>query len=146
MAAPIPDDAERFLAAFHDVFLALHRRQSKADHELSPEAWAVLEHFAAAGPLTVTEAARHFARSQSATSEILARLRRRGLVHMFRDERDRRRTLVWFTEQGLEQYRQSHRVLDADRVRAALEQLSAARRRALVAALRALATAAVARR
>ncbi|MCA8954386.1 MAG: winged helix-turn-helix transcriptional regulator [Planctomycetes bacterium] len=111
--ADFPADlTTEFEAAFHAVFLALHRRERAGERGPGAEAWAVLEHLAATGPLTITEAARHFRRSQSATSEIVARLRRRGLLRTFADERDRRRSLVWLTERGLAQLDKSRRVLD----------------------------------
>jgi DNA-binding MarR family transcriptional regulator len=127
--------AQRFAAAFHELFLGLHRRRAKAQRELSFEAWGVLEHLSRTGPLTVTEAARHFARSQAATSELLARLARRGLVQRFRDARDRRRAIVWLTAAGLTVWRQSTRVLDDERLLVALERLSPGARRNAVLAL-----------
>ncbi|MBL8752623.1 MAG: winged helix-turn-helix transcriptional regulator [Planctomycetes bacterium] len=127
--------AARFAAAFHEVFLGCHRRDDGRWRTVSAEGYAVLQHLARIGPATVGEAARHFARSQSATSEILFRLERRGLVRRFRDDRDRRRNLVWLTPAGLELWRDSMRVLDEARLAAIFGTLSARQRVQTVRAL-----------
>ena len=103
--------AARFVDLFHQVYLRFHDRRPARDRALSLEAMAVLEHLSRTGPLTVTETARHLGRSQAATSEILARLERRGLLATFADERDRRRHLVWLSDAGLAAWRRSQRVL-----------------------------------
>ena len=130
--------AERFAELFHAVFLRFHDRRLAHERPLSPEALSILEHLSRTGPLTVTEAARHFDRSQAAISEILARLQRRGLVVRYPDERDRRRHLVWLSEAGLAAWRESQRVLSEAALADAFAALSGARRDALLRGLRSL--------
>ncbi|MEM7201700.1 MAG: MarR family transcriptional regulator [Planctomycetota bacterium] len=127
--------AEQFVELFHDVFLRFHDRRPASDRGLSLEAVGVLEHLARTGPLTVTEAAQHFGRSQAATSEIVARLEGRGLLMRFSDERDRRRHLVWLTEAGLAAWRHAQRVLDASLLAEAFATLSDRQRQDCLRAL-----------
>ena len=91
-----------------------------------------------AGPLTVTEAARHFGRSQAATSELLERLRSRDLVARIHDERDQRRHLVWLTEEGRALTAEMRRVLDPARLERAFAKMAEDECRELLAGMRAL--------
>ena len=91
--------AQRFAELFGQVFLRFHRRGPKRSL-WTPQGWAVLQHLEIAGPLTVGEAAKHMDRAQSVMSEIVDGLERKGLLARMRDTRDRRRTLVWLTDQG----------------------------------------------
>jgi len=131
---------------FADLFPAVYghfcRRWSPEEYRPSPEATAILEHLAGTGPLTVTEAAAHFGRSQAATSELLDRLRERELIERIPDERDQRRHLVWLTEKGRALVAELHRVLDPARLDAAFALLSAGERDDLVKGMRALVRAA----
>src|SRR5215470_7513700 len=106
--------ARAFAALFPEVYLRYHVRDR--ERGLTPQMAAVLRHLAMAGPLTVTEAARHFGRAQSVASGILAGLERKGLVERIRDRRDRRRTLVWLTDAGHDAVAREHRVLDETRL------------------------------
>ncbi len=118
------DDARRFGELFPEVFRFLHSRPD-AGTRLTPQAQAVLLHLAHAGPLTVTEAARHFGRAQSVVSEIVEGMVARGLLERLRDERDRRRTLIWLTPAGREAMERQYQVLDPTRVAGAFARLSA---------------------
>ena len=130
--------AASFVDLFHELFLRFHERQAAGERGLSLEAIAVLEHLSATGPLAVNEAARHFGRSQAATSEILARLEGRGLLVRYPDERDRRRNLVWLSEEGLAAWRRSRRMLDPSLLADAFAQLSNEQRCDTIAVLRRL--------
>ena len=99
---------------------------------------AVLQHLAMAGPLTVGEAARHFERAQSVVSEIVDRLAAAGLVERMRDERDRRRVLVWLTPLGFDELERDRQVLSRELVLGAMQRMKPAARRALLDGLRAL--------
>lgn len=134
----VETQSREFAALFPEVYAHFCRRWSPAEYRPSAEASAILEHLAGAGPLTVTEAAAHFGRSQAATSELLDRLQERGLVERIRDERDQRRHLVWLTERGRALTAELHRVLDPERLDAAFARLPAAERSDLVAGMRAL--------
>src|SRR5262249_46676185 len=126
------------------IYLPLHARTEPRARQYrpTPESLGVLTHLAAAGPLTVTEAARHMRRAQSVMSDIVTRLERRGLLERMRDERDRRRVLVWLTQAGQETLARERRVLDEALVGAALRKMAPADCRKLVDGLRALARAA----
>ena len=101
------------------------------------EALGVLEHLDGSGPLTIQECARHFERSQAATSEIVARLKRRGLLVSVTDERDRRRHLIWLSQEGLEALGRSRRVLDTELLEQAFSTQPSEEREALLSRLRA---------
>ena len=134
-----PDQAARRLAAlFPEVFRRFHSRISPRAYRPTPESLAALRHLADAGPLTVTEAARHIRRSQAAVSELINRLQRRGLLERLRDDRDRRRTLVWLTPEGRRVLQQAGDPLSKRLLRHALAQLSETERDALAAAIESL--------
>ena len=130
--------ARAFADLFHRVYLAYYERHAPTEYQPSREAMAVLQHLAGTGPLTVSEAARHFSRSQAATSELVDRLERRGLVERAPDERDRRRHLIWLTPRGLEVWERSSHVLSVARLATAFEALPAARRQEVLSAMESL--------
>lgn len=130
------------LELFPDIFLHYYRRRDPRAWRPTPETLAVLEHLAATGPLTITEAARHFDRSQSATSELCDRMITRGLLDRIQDERDRRRHLIWLTPLGRETLAEERQVLCPDRLNTALDRLDAKQRDQLVQSLQTLLTAA----
>jgi|GEM_PF-246028 len=69
------DDLATWIAQLHpQVYHRLHYRWRKAEYRPSTESLAMLNHLAISGPLTVTEAAQHFDRAQSAMSELIDRL------------------------------------------------------------------------
>jgi len=126
-----------FAELFGAVFLRFHRRGSKRSR-WTPQSWAVLQHLEMTGPLTVTEAARHMERSQSVMSEMVDGLVRKGLLARMRDERDRRRTLVWLTDEGRATMVTEREVLCTDRLERAFEQLDDGLRADLLRALKQL--------
>ena len=138
------DETDRFADLYKAVYSRFHRRVRPDVYRPSVESLAVLRHLSRSGPLTVTEAAAHFERSQSATSEILARLERRGLVERFADGRDRRRTLIWLTRDGLRTYRLAESVLSPRLLEHAFRQMEAADRKKLLEGMCALLETAVA--
>jgi DNA-binding MarR family transcriptional regulator len=100
--------------------------------------WAMLQHLAMAGPLTVTEAAAHFGRAQSVVSETIDGLCAKHLLERMPDARDRRRTLVWLTDEGHAFLTSERRVLDDERLARAMARLSATERTALIEGMTAL--------
>lgn len=130
--------ARAFNEHFMQVYQRFYRRVKPTAYRPRPETLAVLRHLSRAGPLTVTEAARHFARSQASMSELIARMERRGLLAGVTDRRDRRRTLVWLTEAGLAALQASGQVLSVTKLERALEQLSVRQREGIVSALQGL--------
>ena len=128
-------DAERFGQLYMSVYDHFHHRQSPASYVPSREALAVLTHLLGTGPLTISEACQHFGRSQAAMSEIVTRLEERELLARMPDERDRRRHLVWLTPAGRALQARCTRVLETERVAAALEHLTSTERSALFSGL-----------
>jgi len=126
-----------FAELFGEVFLRFHRRGPKRS-PWTPQGWAVLQHLEIAGPLTVTEAARHMDRAQSVMSEIIDGLERKGLLARMRDARDRRRTLVWLTDEGRATMAEERQILSAEGLAGAFARLPEASRAELLANLRAL--------
>ena len=133
--------AAEFESLFRDVYLRFHRRDGRR-LEISGAARAVLLHLSFSGPLTIGEAALHFDRSQAATSEIVTQLESKGLLERQRDPQDRRRTLVWLTDEGQERLLGETSVLSANLLCAALDQLNSDDSGALLTGLRSLVAAA----
>jgi DNA-binding MarR family transcriptional regulator len=135
-------DAEELGRLFPAIYLRLHARLPKRGHRPPADAMAVLQHLAISGPLTIGEAAQHFDRAQSVVSELVDRLSERKLVERIRDERDRRRVLVWLTPAALELLERDREVLSRELCEAALQRMKPATRRALLDGMRALVDAA----
>ena len=94
------DAMREFAELFKATYLRFQRRRKKRDPGFTGQQWAVLQHLALTGPLTVGECARHLERAQSVVSEIIDGMEKRGLLERMRDARDRRRVLVWLSETG----------------------------------------------
>ncbi|MCA8959614.1 MAG: MarR family transcriptional regulator [Planctomycetes bacterium] len=133
---PSPRDlALRFTELYRSIYDRFHRRDRADCYRLTPESRGILVHLDRSGPLTVMEAAKHFDRSQSAMSELLDRLEQRGLIERIKDERDRRRTLVWLTPDGFDALEKSGQVLSVRLVEHALSQLDEPTRRRVIDSL-----------
>jgi DNA-binding MarR family transcriptional regulator len=91
-----------------------------------------------AGPLTVGEAAKHMDRAQSVMSEIIDGLERKGLLARMRDTRDRRRTLVWLTDEGRDAMAREREILCGESLERAFGALGESTRKDLLQSLRAL--------
>jgi DNA-binding MarR family transcriptional regulator len=137
--------ATAFCELFPAVYLSFCRRHDDAESRqsrLTPQQDAVLHHLAMSGPLTVGEMSRHFARAQSVVSEIVDGMEDKRLLERMRDARDRRRTLVWLTDEAREVLARRRQVLDPARVERAMRAVPSAERKILIEALRALVRAA----
>ena len=132
--------ASTFAGLFPSLYQRFHRRVDHREYQLTDQSLAVMRHLADTGPLTISEAARHMDRSQSAMSEILGRLVTRGLLARMPDERDRRRILVWLTQQGRETLKQASAVLAVDLLEQAMKGISAEQRERLILDLKDLLT------
>ncbi len=128
---------------FGQLYLHLHPRRGASEYRPNRASLALLRHLAVSGPLTVAEACKHFGRSQAATSETLSRLMTRGLVARHEDERDRRRHLVWLTEEGRRVVSDESQPLDRGLVAAVLGRMNESKRQQLLAGLRSFADAAL---
>ena len=130
-------DAAAFGRLFEQTYLRFHRRDGKRS-ALSGASRAVLLHLALSGPLTVGEAARHLDRAQSVVSDIVSQLEAKGLLERQTDVRDRRRTLVWLTPEGVERLDRDRDVLGRDLLEGAMAAMTGQERRTLLHALRTL--------
>jgi DNA-binding MarR family transcriptional regulator len=130
-------DAAAFAELFPAVYLRFHRRDAKRD-ALPAASRAVLQHLSGAGPLTIGEMARHLSRALSVVSEVVDHLERDGLLERMRDQRDRRRALVWLTEAGIAHLDRDRDVLSRELLARAMARMAAADRRALLAGMNAL--------
>jgi DNA-binding MarR family transcriptional regulator len=126
---------------FPAVYLRFHRRDGLR-RALSGASRAVLYHLAQSGPLTIGECARHLERAQSVVSEIVEQLETNGLLARVRDERDRRRTLVWLTDQGRARLLDEQEVLSTPLLERAVAAMRPADREKLIEGTRALVSAA----
>ena len=131
------DAARAYLRLFPDVYLRFHRRDEKHS-EMSGASRGVLMHLAQSGPLTVGQCAEHLNRAQSVVSEIIDQLERHGLLARVRDESDRRRTLVWLTEQGRARIIEDQEVLSVDSLERAIAKMKPQERAMLLEGTRAL--------
>lgn len=134
-------DAEAYAELFPAVYLRFHRRDGKR-RELSSASRGVLLHLSAAGPLTVSECAKHLDRAQSVVSEIVDQLESHGLLARVRDEGDRRRTLVWLTDAGRARLVEEQQVLSTSALERALAAMTEKERTHLLDGTRALVRAA----
>jgi DNA-binding MarR family transcriptional regulator len=129
--------AAAFAELFPAVYLRFHRRDDKRS-ELTAAARAVLQHLSIAGPLTVSEMARHLDRAQSVVSEIVDGLCRHGWLERARDPADRRRALLWLTDAGVELLSRDRDVLSRALLERAMAAMTDADRTALLVGMRAL--------
>ncbi len=137
-----PEEATAlFLELYATIYRLSYRRRDPRSPRPSGEALALLQHLRDSGPLTVTEAARHFDRSQAAISERVQRLIARGLLKSHADQRDRRRHLVWITERAEELLSVELEVLCRERIERAMEAMSDREREGLIRRLEGLVSA-----
>ncbi len=129
------DFAERFAAAYQDVYLHAVRRVRDKREQLTRETTGFLLHLAEAGPMTLTELSRHLDRAPSTLSEMVDHLAAKALVRREPDPDDARRALVWLTATGREALAETLRVLDRERLIQAAGRLDPPRRAALAEAL-----------
>ena len=134
--------AQTFSELYAALYHHLYARWEKDEQRPSPEALAVLTHLKFTGPLTVSEAAQHFNRVQSAMSEMIDRLQANGWIERIQDGRDRRRTLVWLTTSGEQVLARSRQVLDQTLLGECLACLTNEEQQQLAAALQRLVNAA----
>ena len=129
---PISDAARQYADLFPQVYRALCRIEHVDQARITPQGWALLQRLEYTGPLTVRELTELLGRAQSVVSEMVAGLVRSGRLRRIKDPRDRRRTLVWLTDVGLEFLHRQRDVLDRERLSQALANMSASERSALL--------------
>lgn len=138
-------DTDQFAAEFGQLYRQLYhlavRRIADAREQLSAETTALLLHLAQAGPLGLSDMARHFDRALSTLSAKVAALEAEGLLARQRDDGDARRALIWLSPLGRQKLDLALQVLDVQRLSQAAAAISDERRGQLLAGLRELATA-----
>ncbi|TRY12750.1 MarR family transcriptional regulator [Shewanella hanedai] len=137
----IDDSSEQFISLYQSVYKNLHSAWEDDVQRPSSEAIAVMNHLVISGPLTVTEAATHFNRAQSAMSELIDRLQANGYVDRVKDARDKRKTFVWLTKSGREIFNKTQEVLDRELLENSMELLTVSERTALIKSLESIASA-----
>lgn len=123
---------------YPQIYHRLHTRWQKDEYRPSAEALAILTHLQLSGPLTISEAAEHFDRAQSAMSEIIDRMEAQAVIERIKDSRDRRRTLIWLSERGMRLLQKSQSVLDVERLQQCAAQMSESEREHLISGFKAL--------
>lgn len=118
------DFAERFEDLFRTTYVRAVRRVRDKRERLSAETVALLDHMAAAGPMTAGELARHIDRAPSTLTEMLRPLEARGLIERHRDPDDGRKALIWLSDAGQAALAESRRVLEPGIVATAARGLS----------------------
>lgn len=124
--------AAEFEALFRATYRAAVRRIRDKRERLSPETVALLDHLAAAGPLTAGELSRHVDRAPSTLTEMVDHLVDKGLLTRDRDPADARRSLIWLTDAGQAALLDSQNVLDLDVLDAAGATLTEEQRNVLL--------------
>jgi DNA-binding MarR family transcriptional regulator len=132
------DAAERFMQSYARAFLLFYRRRSPDEVSLTPQSHGLLVHLSGSGPLTIGELAAHIDRTQSVVSEMVDALEGHGLLARVRDPRDRRRTLVWLTDSGIEIIAREQEVLDRRRLVRAFQTMPSEARSRLLTSFEAL--------
>lgn len=136
-------DAQAVIAEVNLLYAAVYRRfqasrQRIPGSDVTPRMLSLLRFLDVAGPQSVGEQARHLGLSRATATELVDRLESKGLVARIRDGRDRRRVFVSLTEAGRTRASAHPEVLACDDLLRAVEHMSPADRRALVAGMRAL--------
>lgn len=135
-------EVQAFARAFGELYRELYwlgvRRIDDARDAPSSETISLLMHLAQAGPMTLSELARHLDRALSTLSAKVAALEADGLLARQRDDDDARRALIWLSPAGREALAQALQVLDPQRLAAAAGRLEATRRQQIIDGLQAL--------
>ncbi len=127
---------------FDRLYGRLWRALFKADAEdLSQHERQMLHHVAAEKGIALGDVARHLGIPKSSASEQVKSLQRRGFLTRGRNADDERRLSIVLTAAGAARLRRDS-ILDLGRLAAALRQISAEDRRALLVGLERLAAAA----
>lgn len=129
--------AQTYGELFPAVYLRFHRREGKR-RPIAPASRGVLMHLAVTGPLTIGDCAKHMERAQSVVSEIVDQLERHKLLARVRDPNDRRRTLVWLTDEGRARLVEEQEVLSRTLLEAAFARMTPEARTQLLEGTRAL--------
>jgi DNA-binding MarR family transcriptional regulator len=120
--------AEQFETSYRKLWAALHRPD---DPDLSQHEREILHHVPAEGGCTLSEIVTHLGLPKSSCSEIVKGLTHRGFLNRVRDPSDDRRLQLTLTARGKNKVADD-RVLNVDRLAAALGRLGPADQKELV--------------
>jgi len=126
------------------IYFACHTRQTRDPQTgltLSAHQVSILDHLSPADPTSLAELAAHMGVTASTMSLAVDRLETEGYVRRVRDGGDRRRLRLTLTAKG-RRIRDSHSVLDREKVAALLARLSLTERATALPGLALLARAA----
>jgi MarR family transcriptional regulator, organic hydroperoxide resistance regulator len=138
------DDVRDVLRFYPQIYLACHVdhvRAASTEWQLSAHDSSILAHLDRRTATSPRSLARHLGVQPSTLSAAIARLESLGYLSSTPAEDDKRRRDLLLTDRGAEAMAETS-VLDRDRVRALLDTLSAAERKAAVRGLSLLAKAA----
>ena len=136
-------NSREFIRDYSRLFHLFYRRRDPRAYRPRPETTALLEHLTSSGPLTIAEVSNHLDISQSASSEQMARMIKRGLISRIPDEVDRRRHLVWLTPRGRKLLTEERQVLSAELIARAIDNMTLKQQRNLQEGIGALIEAAI---
>src|SRR5262245_9591722 len=142
--APMDDDLLAIQQLYPQIFHACHVQHAgsrKAPHRVSERDQSLLAHLSLAEARRPSDLARHFGVGLPTLSEAIGRLERLGYVERGRASTDRRSRALKLTRAGAAALMATS-VLDSERLRSALAELSPRERRAAVTGLGLLARAA----
>lgn len=141
--SPVQNQVAQLMAFYPRIYFACHTRHvpdPKRNRILSGHQASVLDHLDEIEPTGLLDLAAHMGVTASSMSLMIDRLARGGYVARSRDARDGRRVNLRLTKAGV-RIKAQKSVLDPERVRAVLSQLSAAEREQAIHGLELLARA-----
>jgi DNA-binding MarR family transcriptional regulator len=118
--------------AFCETYRYLHRRGNRLGPQITPQGRALILHLAWAGPLTISDLAKHSDRAQSVVSETVEVLVSHQLLEKVRDPRDRRKTLVWLTNAAQDYLAEEREPLDRNQLERAIHRFPGERMQAFL--------------
>ena len=139
-----PSAVDAVLEHYPRIYFACHTRHARdprTGETLSSHQVSVLDHLSRTDPTSLAELATHMGVTASTMSLAVDRLEVQGYVRRRRDGTDRRRLQLTLTPKG-QRIRESHSVLDRQKVGAMLARLSETERASAVRGLQLLALAA----
>jgi DNA-binding MarR family transcriptional regulator len=141
--AAFPPEVRHVLSLYPQIYFACHTRHVRdlqSGAILSAHQASVLDHLDEIEPTALAELAAHMGVTASTMSITVERLVRGGYVSRIRDRDDTRRVQLRLTESGV-RIKSEKSVLDPERVRAMLANLTREERRRALAGLALLARA-----
>ena len=135
---------KRLMEAYPRIYFACHqehRRDPKRGDEISAHQGSILDHLDEVDGTSMSQLAQHMGVTLSTMSLNIDRLEKRSYVVRRKDPADGRRVLLFLTRDGV-RMKSARSVLDPDRVRRLLAQMSPEERRDGIEGLESLALAA----